>query len=190
MFVNPDKTAAWPRERLWAQEAPDAASLDAFCTGQRQSRDVIVFLGQKKHSSYDATHANTLRTAPCSTAASRAAGATAGRGTRSGPTRTSTSARPGIGTRRRVSGRTGRRRTSGCGAATSRSTSTARSGRRTTSRRRMTRRKRIASGRRISSRRSAGRGAGRLSSDDCSPRARRAGPKFGQKYPRSHLSEA
>ena len=40
-----------------------------------------------------------------------------------------------------------------------------RSDRRTTSRRRTTRRKRIASGRRISSRRSAGRGAGRLSSN-------------------------
>ena len=38
-------------------------------------------------------------------------GATAGRGTRSGPTRTSTSARTGIETRRRVSGRIGRRRT-------------------------------------------------------------------------------
>ena len=71
----------------------------------------------------------------------------------------------GIGTPRRVSGRTGRRRTYGCGAATSRSTSTARSGRRTTSRRPTTRRRRIASGRRISSRPSADRGAGRLSSN-------------------------
>ena len=60
LFINPDRSAAWPRERVWAQEASDATSLDAFCTGQRQSRDVIVFLGQKKHSSYDATHANTL----------------------------------------------------------------------------------------------------------------------------------
>ena len=88
-----------------------------------------------------------------------------GRGTRSGPTRRSTSARTGIETRRRVSGRTGRRRTYGCGAATSRSTSTARSGRRTTSRRRTTRRRRMASGPRISSRPSAGRGAGRRSSN-------------------------
>lgn len=51
LFVNPDKRAAWPRERAWAQEASQTSNLDAFCTGERQSRDVIVFLGQKKHSS-------------------------------------------------------------------------------------------------------------------------------------------
>ena len=31
-----------------------------YCTGERRSRDVIVYLGQKQHSSYDATHKNTL----------------------------------------------------------------------------------------------------------------------------------
>lgn len=34
--------------------------LNEYCTGVRQSRDVIVYLGQKTHSSYDATHKNTL----------------------------------------------------------------------------------------------------------------------------------
>lgn len=35
-------------------------TLNQFCTGVRRSRDVIVYLGQKTHSSYDATHKNTL----------------------------------------------------------------------------------------------------------------------------------
>lgn len=38
----------------------DFSPLDSFCTGKRRSRDVIIYLGQKQHSSYDATHANTL----------------------------------------------------------------------------------------------------------------------------------
>lgn len=38
----------------------DFSPLDAFCTGTRQSEDVIIYLGQKQHSSYDQTHANTL----------------------------------------------------------------------------------------------------------------------------------
>mmetsp|Transcript_15017 Transcript_15017/g.22561 ORF Transcript_15017/g.22561 Transcript_15017/m.22561 type:complete len:457 (-) Transcript_15017:107-1477(-) len=36
------------------------SSLDQYCTGKRKSDDVIIYLGQKQHSSYDATHANTL----------------------------------------------------------------------------------------------------------------------------------
>ena len=35
-------------------------NLDRFCTGTRKSADAIIYLGQKQHSSYDATHANTL----------------------------------------------------------------------------------------------------------------------------------
>mmetsp|Transcript_11684 Transcript_11684/g.39072 ORF Transcript_11684/g.39072 Transcript_11684/m.39072 type:complete len:303 (-) Transcript_11684:426-1334(-) len=31
-----------------------------WCSGARKSQDAIVWLGQRKHSSYDATHANTL----------------------------------------------------------------------------------------------------------------------------------
>ncbi|KAJ1459156.1 hypothetical protein M885DRAFT_495698 [Pelagophyceae sp. CCMP2097] len=39
----------------------DASALArAHCTGVRRSRDVIVYLGQKQHSTYDKTHKNTL----------------------------------------------------------------------------------------------------------------------------------
>ena len=34
--------------------------LDRYCTGRRRHGDAIIYLGQKQHSSYDATHANTL----------------------------------------------------------------------------------------------------------------------------------
>ena len=93
IFRNPDPKAQWPRKRNWNTSRPASwtvANTERLCTGSRQSNDVIVYLGQKTHSSY---------------------GATAGRGTRSGPTRTSTSARTGTGTPRRASGRIGRRRT-------------------------------------------------------------------------------
>jgi len=36
------------------------APLEGYCSGRRGSKDVIIYLGQKQHSSYDATHANTL----------------------------------------------------------------------------------------------------------------------------------
>ena len=43
-----------------ARAPPRRSDLDAYCTGRRVHRDVIIYLGQKQHSSYDATHANTL----------------------------------------------------------------------------------------------------------------------------------
>ena len=55
--------ASWPRKRNWTQHASSrwtASLTNERCTGVRQSRDVIVYLGQKTHSSYDATHRNTL----------------------------------------------------------------------------------------------------------------------------------
>lgn len=42
------------------QEMLEKTSLEEFCTGRRKSKDAIVYLGQKTHSSYDATHKNTL----------------------------------------------------------------------------------------------------------------------------------
>ena len=54
-----------PFEAPVAREAlahsPDEAALSSkYCTRVRRSKDVIVYLGQKTHSSYDATHKNTL----------------------------------------------------------------------------------------------------------------------------------
>ena len=43
-----------------ARSGDEDALSRAYCTSTRQSRDVIVYLGQKTHSSYDATHKNTL----------------------------------------------------------------------------------------------------------------------------------
>ena len=60
---NPDPKAQWPRKRNWNNSRPASwtvANTERLCTGSRQSKDVIVYLGQKTHSSYDATHANTL----------------------------------------------------------------------------------------------------------------------------------
>jgi hypothetical protein len=71
IFVNPDPDAAWPRTRNWAPYFPRNASHEAtaaLCTGRRRSADVIVYLGQKRHSSYDATHANTLNASMASLA--------------------------------------------------------------------------------------------------------------------------
>jgi hypothetical protein len=49
------------RQRAQRGDGSDEASLSSrYCTSVRRSRDVIVYLGQKTHSSYDATHKNTL----------------------------------------------------------------------------------------------------------------------------------
>lgn len=59
IFSNPDRTAEWPRLRNWdPPPAPANSTREVTCTGERRSKDVIVYLGQKTHSSYDATHAS------------------------------------------------------------------------------------------------------------------------------------
>jgi len=43
-----------------ASATTNTTDLAQYCTGERKSTDVIVYLGQKQHSSYDSTHKNTL----------------------------------------------------------------------------------------------------------------------------------
>jgi len=62
----------WSSASSVSQQEPAPEEEEAFnrayCSGRRMSKDVIIYLGQKQHSSYDATHRNTLNASMASLA--------------------------------------------------------------------------------------------------------------------------